>query len=51
MELLRAVAGPWGTWEEGKVMAGGGAGWLGGPAEPGGLDDLQAASSTALGWR
>lgn len=37
MELLRAVAGPWGAQEAGKVVADGGAGRVGEPAEPGGL--------------
>lgn len=49
MELPRAVAGPWGAQEEGKVMADGGAERVGEPEEPAGLNDLQAASPTALG--
>lgn len=45
------MAGPWGAGAEGKMVADGGAGRVREPAEQeaGGLGDLQAAASTALG--
>lgn len=34
--LLRAMSGPWGAWEEGKVVADAGTVQVGEPTEPGG---------------